>query len=162
MRVGLKNNQAGSTIIEVLTALMIISVVITGAYATASRSSSITRQSQERTQATKVAEQQIESIKSIITAGGTIGSDYFCIDNSGNVVNHFIESEISGLDDLTSVVLTSGDGTGGEDYPSQCVFNDLYHVHVEQRGDGRYVSTVRWERADGSAIDQNRMVYGID
>ncbi|MCA1807825.1 MAG: prepilin-type N-terminal cleavage/methylation domain-containing protein, partial [Actinobacteria bacterium] len=44
-----KNNQAGSTIVEVLVALTIISVVVSGAYATASRSTSITRQSQERT-----------------------------------------------------------------------------------------------------------------
>jgi type II secretory pathway pseudopilin PulG len=58
-----KLNKNGDTIVEVLIALAILGLVIGSAYSIASRSLKSAQQAQERTQATKLAEGQIDSIK---------------------------------------------------------------------------------------------------
>lgn len=59
----LKHKQAGDTLIEVLMAMTVLAVVIGSAYTIANRSMRINRQTQDRSQATKVMESQFERIK---------------------------------------------------------------------------------------------------
>ncbi len=58
-----KINQRGDTIVEVLIALTVVGFMLTGAYASARRSLFAVRASQERLEALKYAEGQIEMIK---------------------------------------------------------------------------------------------------
>lgn len=58
-----KLNKTGDTIIEVLLSLAVLGMVIGTAYAIASRSLKRAQQAQERTQATKLVEGQIDRIK---------------------------------------------------------------------------------------------------
>jgi type II secretory pathway pseudopilin PulG len=60
-----KLNKAGDTIIEVLLSLAVLGMVIGTSYAIASRSLKRAQQAQERTQATKLVEGQIDRIKYI-------------------------------------------------------------------------------------------------
>jgi prepilin-type N-terminal cleavage/methylation domain-containing protein len=55
--------QRGDTIVEVLVSLAIISLVLAGAYATSSRNTSLIQSSQEREQAQRLVEAQIENIR---------------------------------------------------------------------------------------------------
>lgn len=59
----LRTAQAGDTIIEVLISISVIALVMGMAYGTAARALSTTRSSQERLEALKLAEGQIERIK---------------------------------------------------------------------------------------------------
>lgn len=56
-------NQAGDTIVEVLIAMAVVSLVLGGAYATANRSFLSIKLAQERSEALKLAEDQLEQLR---------------------------------------------------------------------------------------------------
>lgn len=56
------NNYRGDTIVEVMIALAVLMVIIAGGYSIATRSLNGTRVAQERSEATKIAEGQLEAI----------------------------------------------------------------------------------------------------
>lgn len=66
-------NQKGDTLIEVLLALAVVGLVLGVAYGAASRSSSIGRLAQERSEALKLAESQIERMKAMTTKDNADG-----------------------------------------------------------------------------------------
>ncbi len=55
----------GDTLVEVLFAIAIIGLVLAAAYSTASQSLKTSRKTQERTEALKIAEGQLEAMKSL-------------------------------------------------------------------------------------------------
>jgi prepilin-type N-terminal cleavage/methylation domain-containing protein len=71
--------QRGDTIVEVLISMAIISLVLAGAYTTSTRNSALIQGSQEREQAQRLVEGQIENLRS---HGGITGSGD-CFDSSG-------------------------------------------------------------------------------
>jgi type II secretory pathway pseudopilin PulG len=105
-------NQKGDTIIEVMIALAVLMVVVTGGYTIATRSLNGARIAQERSEATKIAEGQLEAVNQRIDAlngslvglqsndppkGSFVGYDStwgalgypnsvsgFCVDDAGN------------------------------------------------------------------------------
>lgn len=58
-------NQRGDTIVEVLISIAVVSMILGGAYVMTNRSLQATRSAEERGNAMKVIEAQLESIKSI-------------------------------------------------------------------------------------------------
>src|SRR3989344_6159834 len=83
----LRSNR-GDTIIEVLLALAIVSSMLGGAYVLSARSLNNSRSSQERGEALKLVEEQLERLNSVIDGGDDEAfttPNIFCIDNSGNV-----------------------------------------------------------------------------
>ena len=58
-----KLNQVGDTIVEVMLSLAVLGMIIGTAFAIANRSLNRAQQSQERTQALKLAEGQVDSVK---------------------------------------------------------------------------------------------------
>lgn len=76
-------NQSGDTIVEVLIAMAVASLVLGSSYAVANRTMANTRQAQEHSEATEIANEQIEAIASLSGAGNTDISDntpvYNCI-----------------------------------------------------------------------------------
>ena len=64
----LPSNQKGDTIVEVLIAIAIVSLVLGGAFVSTRRSSTAVRTAQERGEALKFAEKQVELLK---VAGAT-------------------------------------------------------------------------------------------
>lgn len=93
--------QAGDTIVEVLLALAVLGAVLGGAYVITSRNSIINQASQERAQAIKIAESQLEQLRNLFetnyeafisppssfcVSGGSLLSGTSCtIDSSGAV-----------------------------------------------------------------------------
>lgn len=75
--------QRGDTIVEVLIAIAIVSLTLTGAYASVNRSANATRTAQERGEALKWAETQVEQIKASKDnlAAPTFPAD-FCFDEA--------------------------------------------------------------------------------
>ncbi len=83
-------HQRGDTLVEVLISMTVISLVLGGAYTTTSRSLSATRAAQERGNALKLAESQVEQIKNIVATSpddifGAGVSTKFCVDGTGTV-----------------------------------------------------------------------------
>lgn len=58
--------QRGDTIVEVLISLAVVSVILGGAYVTTNKSLLATRSAQERSNALKLAEAQVEELKGLI------------------------------------------------------------------------------------------------
>lgn len=88
----LLQNQNGDTIIEVLIAMAVISVVLSGAYVLATRSLRGTQVAQRRTQGLKIAQGQTERLKYAARTDGAFDANYrtddYCIseqDADGNV-----------------------------------------------------------------------------
>ncbi len=75
-------NNVGDTIVEVLIATALVSSILGGAYATSNLSLRSTRQAEERVEALKYTEAQIEKLRvasTTPTAVACAGNDIFCI-----------------------------------------------------------------------------------
>ena len=84
----ISSGQAGDTMVEVLIAIAVISSVLGSAYAITNRSVQTNQGSQERSVATKVAEAQLELLKSYTQNGAGVLPDDFClyIDTASNSI----------------------------------------------------------------------------
>jgi prepilin-type N-terminal cleavage/methylation domain-containing protein len=69
------NDQRGDTLIEVLICILIVTVILSGAYVTTHKSSEGVRNSQEHAEALKLAQSQLEEVRQ--NAGITSGSTVF-------------------------------------------------------------------------------------
>ncbi len=81
-----KLSQAGDTIVEVLIAIMVMSIVLGGAYVSANRSLNNSRQAQERAEALKVGQSQLEKLKSLAASSPSTVFDtsiLYCINSAG-------------------------------------------------------------------------------
>jgi prepilin-type N-terminal cleavage/methylation domain-containing protein len=88
-KLSLKRLQSGDTIVEVLIAIAIISLVLTGAFSTTHASLLATRTSQEHAEALKLLEGQIENIRAYnVSPPSPINTEPFCIDVSSTSATH--------------------------------------------------------------------------
>lgn len=118
----------GDTIIEVLIALTVVTSMLGGAYVTSSRSVNNNRQAQERGEALKLAEGQLERLKGLVSSGSTAPyttTTSFCIDDT-NTVRSATPASCS--------VDTSG---------------PAYYVTVTRQQANRFTVTVSWDRVGG-------------
>ncbi|HET8671733.1 MAG TPA: hypothetical protein VFM05_14230, partial [Candidatus Saccharimonadales bacterium] len=100
----------GDTIVEVLLAIAVISSVIGGAFVMTNRSLQGSRDAQERVNATKLVESQVEQIKNlaatdaIVVFGAGVPAS-FCVNTAGAIV---------ASTDAACLVDVSGNATTGE------------------------------------------------
>lgn len=154
MRLKIKSVR-GDTIVEVLLAIAITSVVLAGAYVAVSRSMKASRAAQERGEAVKVAEAQIEKLKQLNLSdpeANIYQVGPFCI-SSGLAVIQFDTADVS-VD---------------EDDPTGCMFSGRYVASVTRDSiSGVHQILVLWENATGASavteypgFDQIKMYYRI-
>jgi Tfp pilus assembly protein PilV len=77
----IKNNK-GDTIVEVLISIAIMSLVLTISYALSNRNSQYIQQSQERGEAQKISEEQLELLRSYLTPTTPWVAAYKCFDDA--------------------------------------------------------------------------------
>ena len=108
-------SQAGDTIVEVMIALAVIGAVIGTSYAISARSLRLGRQAQERTEALKLVESQVELIKTAAqgknTAIFTSSSD-FCLTTTAAGVTLSQNGAVP-ADFITDSLTTNNNLTGG-------------------------------------------------
>jgi len=157
-----KQNQAGDTIVEVLIALSVIGLVLAGAYATSSKSLEIVRQAQERTEASKIVENQLEVIRAVAGVASDPSTNViwddslpFCVQADGTIAQY---PSSPTLPTEAQDAILNIEANGG-DYPSECVLRNFYHTHVTFDGANRFNVIVRWNRL-GGGVDETHMVYG--
>lgn len=125
-------NIVGDTIVEVLIATAIVSLILSGAYATSTRSLKTTRQAEERVEALKYTESQVERLRiaSTIVGPNCSSTDIFCatvadfcFDNTGQKRNFAplpAPSSSAASDGFTTYPTTPNNGckysTGGVTY----------------------------------------------
>lgn len=157
--IGSNLHQSGSTIVEVLLALAISGAVISTAFVAVNQSTQSVRQSQERSEAVKVAESQIEAVRSRFSNQNELAVDEmnnamgFCIAESGDVVDFGVFSLVDFNDDEIDVF------NNLSNFDEDCFFDNYHGVHMFYE-DNRLTTTVRWERI-GGGVDQVRLMYGL-
>lgn len=139
----LSANQSGDTIIEVLIATVVVAAVLVGTYAAVNRSYLALRDTQERTQSVKIAESQIESLRSY---NGTSTFDCF----SYNATQATIKPEVNSGALGANPCIMQGDGTesmmsSGPPYYHVSIFPNTVIANPVT-----YTVTVQWQGLTGS------------
>lgn len=156
-------NQAGDTIVEVLIAIGILSMILGASYAVAIKSSRSVRDAQERTEAQKIAMGSMERLRINIKSKTpddytTAGASFFCIKSDGSA--RYAMSAVPPL----NVLLTSYDST--YNYDASCTQRTQnsdpvsYYVMFERTSGDPTVFTVfvRWESGAGKSAGDNNQV----
>lgn len=145
----LKLKNRGDTIVEVLVAIAVISLVLAGAYVSSSKSVNASRQAQERGEAIKLVEAQLERIK---IRGKTLGDPIystttpFCIDSTSNAV----------IEPVTAACTIP---VGGVSYDLTIIRGPLGPPIPEPN---RFTVYAKWDRAGGGASrEEARVIYRI-
>ena len=144
----MKTNR-GDTIVEVLFAMVVIGVSLAAAFGIANRSIQISRSSQERTEAQKIAESQIELIKAAISTEDTGGGNANSIKN--RITNPSADNFClyRGQDNQVSIDNSRSDNTNCDNI-TQLDSGVTYSVDIETETDGgnvvEYKVTVNWDR----------------
>lgn len=148
--------QRGDTIVEVLLSLVIVSSVLAGAYVTSNRSFRNSQQSQERGEAIKFVEAQLERLKAQSSSNGSVftTANYCFNKNNGNLLplagtpnNNLLQ------DDFSTAV-----------YPDECNFGNVpggYHMSVVQTNP-IFTVRARWENVHGSGRDEVKITYKLN
>lgn len=124
----LYKNISGDTIIEVLICVVVLGVILTGAYVTSNNSLRSIREAQDRIQALGVAQAQVEDLRALASTELSTSSPYitpspgapFCFYTSGgNTIigtgNNCVSTAFP-IQYTTSIVATSGPAMGTPTY----------------------------------------------
>ncbi len=127
----------GDTIVEVLLAIAVVSAVLGAAFASSNQSLTGTRQAQERGEATKFVESQLERLKAAASDSASLvfSQTSFCLD-----------------DDLMLHGLGEAACHQGQD--------GRYAVAIARSGQ-TYTATAEWERIGGGEQERIEMIYRI-
>ena len=132
--------QRGDTIIEVLLAMSVIGVVLGSAFGIANRSLATGRAAQERTDALKIAETQLELLKTYYPLNPSIEARAapFCIDETQPVAAVVVDDSAAACQNI------NGSGSTG-----------IYSVSIVPPAGALspYEVTVTWERINTSSSD---------
>lgn len=152
--IGLRRAQRGDTIVEVLLAIAVVSGVLGGAYVSATKSLNNNRQAQERGEATKFVESQIERLKVAASdpTKGISSNDVFCIDTGINRID--FDSSMTDMPSLLADTPTI--------YPAACNGNSgvQYGLSIVRSGQ-TFTVRARWDGANGNNRDEVAIVYRL-
>ncbi|HSX23516.1 MAG TPA: hypothetical protein VLE74_00225 [Candidatus Saccharimonadales bacterium] len=165
----------GDTIVEVLLAITVVATVLAGAFVAVNGSINISQQSQERSQATKLAEIQLERLKSaasdtVVDVFNTAKPRTLCFDNTVSR-NDFPASAIP----LPSVDNDKFSATPSGNYPANCVVDSAnntwnsasnsipFYVSLERdaSNQNQFIARVRWDRAGGNGREEAAITYRV-
>jgi type II secretory pathway pseudopilin PulG len=165
-------NSRGDTIVEVLLALAVLSVVLVGAFATSKRTLDNSRQAQERSEALKTMESQVERLKNIETTLDPFDTQIKCIntDTSSATYNQLVSAYNTSKSGAMPANTAADDPfTGTNGYSAQCQQQNggvIYYLSVEHSdtsaaGQRFYTFRVRWDRVGGSGREEAKITYGV-
>jgi prepilin-type N-terminal cleavage/methylation domain-containing protein len=143
-------HQRGDTIVEVLVAITIVSLILGGAYATSNNSLNATQDAQEHGNALQLAQGQIELLRTLVTKNSPIFTTAvpFCITNTSTI--------------KTTAAACTVDSTGvSNSVPAR----NIYKVQVISRtgsGTGPYTFTAQatWPGLQNKT-DQVQLIYRL-
>jgi type II secretory pathway pseudopilin PulG len=153
--------QAGDTIVEVLISMAAVSMVLGAAFVTINQSVATGRTAQERVEALKEVEAQIESLKSLTKdetdPQGVFSNTSYCLVFNGSVLNRINTGTINGSIDLDDF------SDPGGTYPPQCI-KGFYHIsitHNTANSNSTFIVRARWDSATGKGRDEVSILYRV-
>ena len=176
--------QAGDTLVEVMIAIAIISSVISMSYATASRALRVGQQAQDRTEALKLVESQIETLKA---SAGTLpapvptiftvkeatdpDAESFCFNSGTNIIkNGRVPDQDFNLDAFTANSSSGAAFVAGQVYDFSCAqgVGRRYKLSITRTDvtagaaptQSTFTIKARWERLGGGR-DETVMYYKL-
>lgn len=168
----MRSKQRGDTIVEVLIAIVIIGVVLSGAFVAVNRNSNTSLQVQERSQAIRIVETQLERLKGVASdpaqdVFNIATPRVFCLDGSLSRQN-FSPPIIT---DLNTDNLAA---SPGGNYPANCVVDSggspyggssqsvPFSISIERNTSENHTfkARARWERAGGGR-DEIAITYRL-
>jgi Tfp pilus assembly protein PilV len=155
----LRSNR-GDTIVEVLIAITVVSLILAGAYGVATRSARAVLQAQEHSEALQTAQAQLEGLRTYMANPAhpiPSAAAPFCMNGS------------SFVDDAATFTLASIPDEANNDhlstYPAACKsgVGNLYNSSVIRTGLGgnTFIVKIRWVSATGHGNDEVKMSYRI-
>lgn len=138
----------GDTIVEVMLVLSILGFALSISYATANQSLLNTRQAQENTEATQLAQSQIEALRTMKSADGIlVNNQPYCIYNAAT----------AGPPDY-KVALYSGTTPASQCSPASN--SNLYTISiVYKNSSNNFTVTITWGDVSGQGIDTVTQEY---
>ncbi len=151
--------QRGDTIVEVLIALAVVTTVLGGAYGSAQKSLNGARIAQERGEAIKVTESQLEKLKNETSNSSAFSvTTLFCMDLNGDVTAYAppdLSPSVSSFPDATTLTPATFDT-----YPFDCIFENRYRASIiRDAATQTFTVQVLWERPGGNGYEEIKMVY---
>lgn len=148
----------GDTIVEVLIAILVMSVILTGAFVSARRSQAGIRQSQERVEALKVAEAQLERIRYKARTG--TGAELYTAPHTFCVDIAMFKHTVTGVQPLQS------DSFSPSVYPIGCQAEPSgvqFYSHVTlDTATNTFTSITRWDGFGNIGKQEVRLSVRID
>lgn len=158
-------NKAGDTIVEVMIVLAVLGSAISISYATANRSLLNARQAQESSEATALAQGQVELLRSMsanplsdpvhyIFQGGNNSVAYFCINAAGEVV------PFTATDLYDSSTFVFADPAKSSD----CMLgSSRYNVSIkyDSTSNDKFTVKVIWDDVLGQGEDSSTLIYRV-
>lgn len=148
-----KLGSKGDTILEVLIAVSVLSLILTSSFALSNRSSIANRQAAERGEASKLVQSEIEKLKFYLTSPGLplpANNTYFCVNTSNPLAPT-----------LTTVSITPGTlDTAYNGINAQCKkgIDSRYAIFIYRGSVGAqqdtYTTYARWDSATGRGVDR--------
>ncbi len=120
---GVTNNR-GDTIVEVLVAIAVVSLVLAGAFTSTRHSANATRSAQEQGEALKIAESQVEQIKIAVETGKpslAAAPASFCISGATTPDSTAAVCKIG----LYQITITKPDPLAPDTYATQITWDKL-------------------------------------
>lgn len=152
-------NQRGDTIMEVLIAVAVLSLILTVSLALANRNTQGNRQAQERGEATKHTESQIELLKSYLaTTNNPVlpSSGNFCMNNDGTPTE-----AIDGIPDIVQPeALSETFEAFNNPALADCKKGEFFHTYINREGN-TFTAHTRWYKVAGRGVDEATMVHRL-
>lgn len=147
-----KLNQRGDTIVEVLVAITVVSMVLGGAYTTTNRSLLASRSAQEQGVAIKLVEGQLEQLKALadVPSGLATAPASFCILVSGGVPTLTSTAAAGAPCSLNNRGVTAA----ASDQPA-------YKIAITEPTPDNYKIINTWTNVTGNQTDYIEMSYRI-
>ncbi len=147
-----KLGEGGDTIVEVLIAIAVVSMVLGGAYATTNRSLQASRSAQEQGVALRLVESQLEQLKALADTPGGLSSPpaSFCVMSSGGP---------------TTPVNTAGAGNpcslNSQGTTATATDQPVYKMAIIESAPDNFQVTSNWFDVSGKVNDFVQMNYKV-
>lgn len=153
----------GDTIVEVLLAIVVVSGTLGTAFATMDRGVQGTRASQERAEALKHVESQVELLKAAGEQNASIHGlgKSFCLSIAGSFINISDSLALSGVVDAQ---LENDDVDDYASPPSPCKVETIpggYNLSITEDPADIFTVRARWENVSGRGKDQIEIKYRL-
>lgn len=162
--INLKRINAGDTLVEVMIAMAVMGMVIAVSYKIAGRALQTAQQAEERGQAIKVSENQLERLKLLAPGYGTPAtnifntSSAFCVSQTTNSPVNWAIGDYPPNDEFSDILSTTAPGK----YKPECIQNGRFYFSVAYDASQNDLFTIRtrWDRIGGGR-DEVKIVYHL-